>query len=313
MRFRSLPTALAGLLLLASSPAYAQAADDGQPPADPAPADSAPADSAPADAPPADAPGSDPAADPAGGADGAGTDSADPAAGANTKDMTAPAVGGPTDMSAYGVTEGAVPPGGTIEWAQRRKIQIIQKRNVLKQGRHAFTLNAGVVPNDDFFAYVAGGLGYSYFFSEDLALELAGSYTFPAKTSLQASLEASRPDGPDLIVRLPETLRGYSSAALSWYVLHGKLGFFTTNLIEFDVGVNFGVGANATFAEKKDGETLLLIKPNGNIGLSMLFYMSERWAFRFDYKQLFYPMEGGGVAFPISTTLGLAFFTAPLD
>jgi outer membrane beta-barrel protein len=296
MSIRQLPLLLAAMLFAA--PAFGQAAD----PAQPAPggADATAVEPAPAADPVAAEPA---AADPA----AAGEDTA------AAKAPDVPDVGGGTDMRAYGVTEGAVPMGGTLEWAIRRKIRVMQKRAVLKQGRHGLSLNAGVVPNDDFFAYVTGALGYSYFFSEDLALELNAAYTYPAKTSLEASLEASRPDGPDLIVRLPETLRGYTAASVTWYVLHGKLGFFTTNLIEFDVGVNFGVGANATFAEEKDETTSLLIKPNGNIGLAMLFYVSERWAVRWDYKQLFYPMKGGGVAFPISTTLGLAWFTAPLD
>lgn len=254
------------------------------------------------------------AAEPAATGDGmapsGGADSA-PAAAEAKSDI--PDVTAGSSMSAYGVSDGAVPPGGTIEWATRRKIRVIQKREVLKQGRHGFSLNLGVVPNDDFFAYATGALGYSYYFSEDLALELVGAGTYPSKTSLEASLQASRPDGPDLIVRLPETLRGYTSAAVTWYFLHGKLGFFDTNLIEFDAGINFGIGANATFAEEKDGATSLLIKPNGNIGLAMLFYVGERWAIRWDYKQLFYPMKGGGVAFPISTTLGLAWFTAPIE
>ena len=296
---------LAALVLLAPLSALAQGAPD-RPGGDAAP----PGDASAADPPPATDPA--PAADPKPAAPAPAADPA-PADPAPATKPDVPAVGGGDAMSAYGVTDGLVPPGCTMQWAQRRKIRVIQKRAVLKEGRHGFNLQLGVVPNDDFFAYVAGGLGYSYFFSEDLALELVGAYTYPAKTSLEQSLSSSRPDGPDLIVRLPETLRGYSSASINWFFLHGKLGFFTTNLIEFDVGVNFGIGANATFHTEKDESTSLLIKPNGNVGLTMLFYTSNRWAIRWDYKQLFYPMQGGGVAFPISTTLGLAWFTAPIE
>lgn len=279
-------------------------APDGDATPDAAPADdAAPApDAAPADdAPPAGSP--------------------DPAAAAADKpkadDKTGtPAVGATSDMGSYGVADGDVPPGGTLAWAGRRKIKVIQKRAILKQGRHGLSLLGGVVPNDDFFAYVTGGLGYNYYFSEDLALDIVGAYTLEAKTSLEGGLTAPRGAGagPGLIVRLPETLVGYTAASVTWYLLHGKLAFFTTRLTEFDVGLNFGIGGNMTFIQGKSAaDQVYRVKPNGSVGINMLFYLSERLALRVDYKQLFYPKDGGGVSFPIATTLGLAWFTAPLD
>jgi len=295
---RKLTLLLLTAALLAPASLLAQPADL------PAGGDAAPAPAPkPADPAPAPAPAPDPAPAPA----------ADPAPAAKKSD--APVVGG-TDMSAYGVSEGDVPPGGTIDWAKRRRIRVIQKRAILKQGRHGLSLYGGVVPNDDFFAYVAGGLGYSYYFSEDLALDITAAYTQDAKTALEGSLTADRltGQGPGLDVRLPETLVGYSAASVTWYLLHGKLGFFQTQLTEFDAGFNFGIGGNMTFVQGKSAaDQAYTIKPNGNIGLTMLFYLGERWAMRVDYKQFFYPKDGGGVSFPISTTFGLSWFTAPLD
>jgi len=288
------PALIAFAALLSALPAFAQAPTTPPPGGDGA--------AAPAAAP---APSPAPAAAPAG----------DPAPAPAEKTDPLPTIGG-GGMSDYGVTEGAVPPGGTIEWATRRKIRVIQKRATLKQGRHGISINAGVVPNDDFFAYVAGGLAYSYYFSEDLALDINAAYTLEAKTSLEGSLTASRANGlgPGLQVRLPETLVGYGTASATWYLLHGKLGFFDTRLTEFDVGLNFGIGASATFVQgKSKQDQAYRVKPNGNLGIAALFYLGERWALRADYKQIFYPKDGGGVSFPIAVTLGLAWFTAPLD
>ena len=215
------------------------------------------------------------------------------------------------DLSGYGVSDDAVPPGGRMDWARRRQIRVIQKRAMLKEARHQFTLLGGVVPNDDFFAYIAMGLAYNYYFSEAFSLDFSAAYTLDQKTSLEDTLEEGRPEGPSLLVRLPQTLESYAAVAVIWNLLHGKLGFFDTRLSEFDFGLVFGLGANTTIIQGKgEGQVLRKIDANGNVGACGLFYLSENWALRVDYRQFFYPKEGGGVSFPISATLGLSYFTA---
>jgi len=219
----------------------------------------------------------------------------------------APDVGG--GMELYGVRDDEVPLGGRLEWARRREIRVIQKRTVLKEGRHGISLAAGVVPNDDFFTYIAGGLGYMYYFSEDFALKVHGAYTYDQKTSLQPGLEKTVPEGPDLTVRLPETLQAYALAGIDWNLLHGKLGFFETRLTEFDIALNFGVGGVATQRTEQGREAKPAFGPAGNVGLGLQFYLSNNWAVRMDYHQLFYAKFEGGVSFPIATTLALTWFT----
>ena len=52
-----------------------------------------------------------------------------------------------------------------LYWADKRKIDAIQKRNFLKESRHEFTLHTGIVPNDEFYTYIAMGGRYTYFFA----------------------------------------------------------------------------------------------------------------------------------------------------
>lgn len=217
-------------------------------------------------------------------------------------------------MADYGVADEAVPVGSRMLWARNRELKVIQKRAMVKEGRHAFSLIGGVVPNDDFFAYINAGLAYNYYFSEDINIEVRGAYTVPQKTSLEESLTASRPNGPGLLVRLPQTLNAHLSVAAMWNLIHGKIGFFDTSLTEFDVGLSFGIGALMTEIQGKAVEqNLKKYDAQGNIGLTWHFYMSQRWALRMDYRQFFYPKEGGGVSFPIAASVGLTFFTAPIE
>lgn len=211
----------------------------------------------------------------------------------------------------YGYTEDAVPMGGRLDWAGRREIKVIQKRAVLKEARHAFTLQAGVVPNDDFFVYPLIGGGYQYFFSEDLALDIHGAYALENRTSLQDSLQKPLASGgPGLEVRLPQTLNAYATAGVDWYLLHGKFGFFTTKLTEFDLSINFGIGGVQTKVTDIAGKDATRFDPAGEIGAELMFYLASNLGLRAGFRQNFYPAEGGGVSYPISTTLSLTYFTA---
>lgn len=279
-------------------------------------------DRAPADpAAPAEAPAEPAAAEPA----KAEPAKAEAPKAAPAKTEALPEVGGTVD-DAYGVRDESVPPGSRMDWAARREIRIIQKRDILKEARHGITAFAGVVPNDDFFAYVAMGLGYRYFFSEDFALNVRASYTAPQKTSLESSLTAPRPEGPGLEVRLPQTLLGYALAGVDWNLLHGKFGFFSTRLVEFDLALNFGVGAVYTkiIDQGKESTPFQVIDPAANVGATLQVYLSNRWALGLDVTQLFYPKlrdtfgaethpGAGGVSHPLAATLALTWFSAGLQ
>ncbi len=219
---------------------------------------------------------------------------------------------GSVSAADYGVQEGGA--GASMQWAANREVRVIQKREVLKEARHQFSLIGGVVPNDDFFAYVDAGAAYDYYFSEDIAIELRGAYTFPQQTSLEATLEKQREQGgPGLEVRLPETLRAHASLSAVWNLLHGKIGFFSTRLTEFDLGLSFGVGSVLTNLTAKGGAETLRFAPQGNMGAVLQFYLGSRFVLRVDFRQFFYQANGGGVSFPISTTVGLSYLTAPIE
>lgn len=281
--------ASAAAALALAAPAFAQEPPAADPAPAPAPAPAEPAPAAPAPAEPAPAAPAEPAPD------------------------VMPSAG-----ELYGVEEGAVPPGGTMEWAERREIRVIQKRDVVKEGRHAFSLMAGVVPNDDFFTYITGGLSYNYFFSEDLSMFVKGVYAYDQATSLKTTLSSDQgAGGYGLDVRLPQTLMGFASTGVDWNLVHGKLGFFGTRLVEFDAALSFGLGAVATQTTTQSApDPALRISPAGNLGAYLQFYLGERFALRADYHQLVYPAfddtTGGtsGVSYPIAVTLGLTWFTA---
>ncbi len=298
--FRTLP--LAAALLASAAIAGAAFADDTTPAGD-APAAEAPkVDDVKAD--------STPKAEPV----------AKPAKAKKGEDMPDLGTAGGVDQDIYGIGDDVVPPGSRMEWAVRRDIRVVQKRAVIKEGRHGFSLITGVVPNDDFWTYVVGGLGYNYYVSEDLALAVHGAYTADIASSLPGKLQGKRDDGGyELKVRLPQTLLGYASAGADWNLMHGKIRFFSTRLFEFDLALCVGIGAIATKVTVQNAvDAKTRVDPGGNVGGYAQFYLTERLAFRIDFHQLFYPAYDdkkdtptGGLSHPLATTIALTYFTAP--
>ncbi|MBI5609325.1 MAG: outer membrane beta-barrel domain-containing protein [Deltaproteobacteria bacterium] len=311
---RSLP--LAAALLAAATCAGAAYAEEPAAGAD-APKAEAPA-AEPAKAEPAKA--EEPKAEPAPEAKPEPKPEAKPSKAKKADDMPDLGGAGAIDQDMYGIGDDSVPPGSRMEWAVRRDIRVVQKRAVIKEGRHGFSLITGVVPNDDFWTYVVGGLGYNYYVSEDLALAVHGAYTADIASSLPDKLQGKRDDGGyELKVRLPQTLLGYASAGADWNLMHGKIRFFSTRLFEFDLALCVGIGAIATKVTVQNAvEAKTRVDPGGNVGGYAQFYLTERLAFRIDFHQLFYPAYDdkkdtptGGLSHPLATTIALTYFTAP--
>ena len=123
-----------------------------------------------------------------------------------------------------------------LYWAEKREVRNIHKRLFLKESRHEFSLYSGVVPNDDFFTYLPVGLKYNYYFSEDFALEVAGSYFNKFNRDLKDFLENEILSGGQIDVQLPQYLVWQAGAGVLWTPIHGKVGMFDTKLGHFDFG-----------------------------------------------------------------------------
>ena len=203
-------------------------------------------------------------------------------------------------------------------WAKRRDIKNIHKRLFLKEGRHEFSVVGGVIPNDDFFTYFPVGVKYNYFFSEDLAMEFAGSYMPHKKSDLQNFLEKDVLQDPEAVkVFLPQFLEYQAGVGVLWTPLHGKLAIFSTKLGHFDFGIAMGVMALGTQVKKegKSGERQRRVDVGGNVGATGKLYVTDYLALRVDYRHYFYAARDAddntrGLSYPAEITFGVSFFTS---
>ena len=199
-------------------------------------------------------------------------------------------------------------------WAKTRQIRNVHKRLFLKDGRHEFSIYSGVIPNDEFFNYVPLGLRYDWYFTEDFALEIAGSYIFSMKTDLEGFLEGILPPGR-LNAELPQFLEWQAGGGVLWTPLHGKVGAFSTLLGHFDFGIFLGVMAIGTKVQKEgDPEQGRRVDVGGNVGATVRVYVHDYIAIRVDYRHYFYNARDAddnsrGLSTPAEITIGLSFFT----
>jgi outer membrane beta-barrel protein len=207
------------------------------------------------------------------------------------------------------------PETGDLYWASKRSLEVIQKKDFRKEGRHEFTPFFGVIPNDDFLFYIPTGLRYSYHMSEDLAAELAGAWTWNVETSLKDKLSEKR---YQMHVYLPQWIEWYAGLNGIWSPIHGKISFFEGTIVPFDVGLAFGVDLIWTHV-RTVSEDAGRADVGGDAGLCVRLYVTDWAAVRLDYRQFFYPalpadQDGkGGVAYPGEFTLGFSVFTSAAE
>ncbi len=190
---------------------------------------------------------------------------------------------------------------------EMREVDALQKRLYRKDQRFEFELYTGVIPNDEFYNYIPLGGRVDYFFAEDFGVEVWGSYLIRVSSELRDFLESNF--NQSLIVDIPQSLQWLAGANFLWSPIHGKFGIFTEKLAHFDMHLAFGVGAIGTTVRNLNAEKGK-VDIAGNVGLGMRFFLSDSIGLRFDYRQYFYPAEGGGLSHPAELTLGVSFLTS---
>jgi len=196
-----------------------------------------------------------------------------------------------------------------LYWADKRKVDAIQKRSFLKESRHEFTVHTGLIPNDEFYTYVAMGGRYTFFFAEDIGAEAWATYQQAIETGLKANL-VGRSKG-SVLVEVPQSVVFLAGADVIWSPIHGKFAMFDSSLVHFDAYLAFGAGfvlstVRAEKSEQDDQESDMA----GNVGLGARVFLGDWISVRADFRQYFYPAWVGGVAHPFEVTLGVSFWTA---
>jgi outer membrane beta-barrel protein len=226
---------------------------------------------------------------------------------------SAAATGVTTPVSAQEATtdEGASTPTAESDmdtfWSDRRNPRVLQRRMYEKDGEFQLTLFAGAIPNDPFNKYWPLGLRAGYWLSENIGLELSGSYVgLSGDTDLSSFL--SERGEVDVFLRDEQIWR--ADLGINWAPIYGKFSFSGTKLAHFDWFFGAGLGVvsvnNPIVEEGFVEETQ--IKPEAVLNTGWNLHLHQRWALRVDYHQFIFQKDSGGVTMPSEVSLGGSFF-----
>ncbi len=195
-------------------------------------------------------------------------------------------------------------------WGAKREVKVIQKRLFQKDGRHELGIYGGTIPNDEFMMYYPIGLRYDYYFSEDIGIELFGSYIIPVESELSGFLSDPENFNVQINTFLPQKLEWTAGLEGLWSPVHGKIGLFTSKLFHFDFHLAVGVGAMGTEVATREegGDRKKKYDVAANVGTGVRLYFLDWLAARIEYRHYFFAAEQGGVSYPAELTLGAAFF-----
>jgi len=193
-------------------------------------------------------------------------------------------------------------------WADRRGIRVIQRRLYETDGDFQLTLFFGAIPNDPFLRYFPIGLRAGYWFSNNLALELAGSFIGPIRS--ESDLATFLGDRGNVDVYLRDEQIGRGNLAVLYSPIYGKFSLVGRKLAHFDWYFGGGVGVVAARSPLENDlqTTQTEIKPEVNLATGWNLHFSQRFALRIDYRQYIFQKDSGGVTLPSELSLGASVF-----
>lgn len=164
-------------------------------------------------------------------------------------------------------------------------IAVIQRRFLPKSGRFEVAPIVGLVSNNAFYLLSSYGLTFGYNFTEHWGIEASGAY-------VHNSLKRVTKDLANKQVSIATLLYPayFYDVSVKYSPIYGKLGFFKSKILPFDMYFSLGVGQNVLdqiLDVNKNttvrNQKISSIKPiNLKIGTGMVFAISKNMAFKWD-------------------------------
>ncbi len=182
-------------------------------------------------------------------------------------------------------------------WQQKdTEFHVVQSRRFTKEKKSFAHLSYGILLNDTFNKGGAISVSGGYFYKEQMGFEI--SYTsFDAENSKVVDEMLSLGGGP----KYARPISQYG-ATWNWMPIYGKVSVFDKTIIYFDMGVSLGLGIAEYERVLHDGAPVTPPTMPGMrtekdsslmfiVDVSQQFFLSDKWALRFDLKNRFYKRD----------------------
>lgn len=203
----------------------------------------------------------------------------------------------------------AAPDGDEGEQTLADRIQAVQRKLFVKEGRFELMPMVAMDVNDAFFQHVFVGAGASYHLHDALALELRGAYALAE--SKKDAVRFVRVATGSLLEGAPSLL-AHADVNLTWAPLYGKISLFSEGILHFDTFLSLGGGIFATTVEQRASEEAPLeevtnVNPAVNIGLGQRYFVNDFFVIRWELRNYSYVESGPRSDLRNVTLLGLGF------
>lgn len=182
-------------------------------------------------------------------------------------------------------------------WSVDRDLPVLQEKLYKKEGRFAVGLFAGMLSSEPFYWYIPVGGRVSYFFTDQLGVEVGGSFMdapdiLANKTDMYNFLAGDQgPGGFDPATDLDDRFLWRADATFVWSPLYGKLSFLNNKLGHFDFNLAVGGGVVSVERPALDRSTATTeIVPELVLGAGVHFLLNNNWSVRADGR--FYVYQG---------------------
>lgn len=183
-------------------------------------------------------------------------------------------------------------------------IAVIQRRYLPKTSRFEFFPSVGAMVNNPFFFNSMIGLRLGYNLTEKWGIEANFGYIMPARQRITKDLESDKQIFTSSFI-IPEMFFG---ADLRWSPIYGKMSFFNSSIVPFDMYFSAGGGITTT---NQDTSPMTI-----HLGTGQIFALSKGVAARWDVSAYMYnsstsvPEDGAqeGSFVDLYVSLGMSFF-----
>lgn len=179
-------------------------------------------------------------------------------------------------------------------WSSERDLPSLEKRKFERAGRASAGAFVGLLSSEPFYWYVPVGLRGSYHFSNEMGIEVEGSFmdvqgVFRHTTNLTDFLEQTQQDAFNPDTDTEDRFQWRAHAMFMWHPLYGKLAVLQRKLSHFDF--NLGIGAGAVSVQRPNAtrtDFSTVVTPELVIGGGVQFFATDSLTIRLEGRGYFY-------------------------
>lgn len=170
-------------------------------------------------------------------------------------------------------------------WSVDRELPMIRERLYEFDGRFMAGVHAGIIPSEPFYVYVPLGARVAYFFSNELGVEVSGSYLLGLPTQLNNFLGDQRQEGFDASVDTEDQFIWNAEAVVTWHPLYGKWALLQRKLSHLDFSFVAGAGAiGLTRPDETRTDSVSSVAPALVFGAGLGFFVAKNSLLRLDWR-----------------------------